>query len=101
MYVDFDLKFLFAFGLIFEFPIIMVLLAKTGLLTVPLLVHTRKYAIVAAFFIAAVLTPTPDIFNQCLMAFPLILLYEIGIFGVRCLGKSPAPIPVKDGEGLL
>lgn len=87
-YVDFNLHFLFAFGVIFEFPIAMVLLAKTGLLTVPFLVHARKYAIIAAFLIAAVLTPTPDVFNQCLMAIPMILLYEVGLLAVRLLGQS-------------
>ncbi len=92
MYVGFNLKFLFSFGLIFEFPIVMVLLSKTGLLTIPFLIHSRKYAIIAAFFIAAVLTPTPDIFNQCLMAIPLIVLYEIGILAVRFFGKSPIAI---------
>lgn len=88
LYVDFNLKFLFSFGLIFELPVVMALLSKTGILTVPFLVHNRKYAIIAAFFIAAVLTPTPDIFNQCIMAIPLILLYEIGILGVRFFGRS-------------
>jgi len=89
MYVDFNLKFLFSFGLIFEFPIVMLLLARTGLLTVPFLIHARKYAIIAAFIIAAILTPTPDIFNQSIMAIPLIVLYEIGILAVRFFGPSP------------
>ncbi len=89
-YVDFNLTFLFSFGLIFEVPIMMVLLAKTGLLTVPFLTHYRKYAIVAAFIVAAILTPTPDIFNQMMMAIPLILLYEIGIIAVRITGRSKA-----------
>jgi sec-independent protein translocase protein TatC len=88
MHVDFHLKFLFSFGLIFEFPIVMVLLSRTGLLTVPFLIHTRKYAVIAAFIIAAILTPTPDIFNQCIMAIPLIILYEIGILAVRVFGPS-------------
>ncbi|MEK7286907.1 MAG: Stp1/IreP family PP2C-type Ser/Thr phosphatase [Nitrospirota bacterium] len=88
LYVDFNLKFLFAFGLIFELPVVMAILSRTGVLTVPFLVHHRKYAIVAAFLIAAVLTPTPDLFNQFLMAIPLIILYEIGILGVRFFGKK-------------
>jgi sec-independent protein translocase protein TatC len=98
MYIGFNLKFLFSFGLIFEFPIVMVLLSKTGLLTIPFLIHSRKYAIIAAFFIAAVLTPTPDIFNQCLMAIPLIVLYEIGILAVRFFGKSPIVIKTEQEE---
>ena len=96
MYVDFHLKFLFSFGLIFEFPIVMVLLSKTGLLTVPFLIHARKYAIISSFVIAAVLTPTPDIFNQCIMAIPLILLYEIGILAVRCFGPSLSQVHMEE-----
>ncbi len=96
LYVDFNLKFLLAFGLIFELPIVMALLSKTGILTAPFLVHNRKYAIIAAFFIAAVLTPTPDIFNQCIMAIPLILLYEIGILAVRFFGRKPGPQEEKE-----
>ncbi len=88
MYIDFNLTFLFAFGLIFEIPIVMVLLSKTGLLTIPFLVHYRRVAVVLSFIIAAILTPTPDIFNQALMAIPLIILYEIGILAVRLFGKS-------------
>jgi sec-independent protein translocase protein TatC len=88
MYVDFNLKFLFAFGLIFELPIVMALLSKTGILTVPFLTHNRKYAIIIAFFSAAILTPTPDIFNQCLMALPLIILYEVGILAARFFGRK-------------
>ncbi len=95
LYVDFNLKFLFSFGLIFELPIVMALLSKTGILTVPFLVHNRKYAIITAFFIAAILTPTPDIFNQCIMAIPLILLYEVGILAVRFFGRAPVVVEEK------
>jgi sec-independent protein translocase protein TatC len=87
-YIDFNLIFLFSFGMIFEVPMVMVLLSKTGLLTVPFLTHYRKYAVVLAFIIAAILTPTPDIFNQALMAIPLMILYEIGIVAVRFFGSS-------------
>ncbi len=90
MYVDFHLKFLIAFGLVFELPVAMMFFGRTGLLTPAFLAHNRKYAILLAFFIAAVLTPTPDIFNQCLMAIPLILLYEAGILAIRIFGKKPA-----------
>jgi sec-independent protein translocase protein TatC len=91
-YIDFNLIFLFSFGMIFELPMVMVLLSKTGLLTVPFLTHYRRVAIVLAFVVAAILTPTPDIFNQALMAIPLIILYEIGIIAVRFFGPStPQP----------
>ncbi len=89
MYVDFHLKFLIAFGLVFELPVAMMLVSRTGLLTPAFLAHNRKYAVLLAFLIAALLTPTPDIFNQCLMAVPLILLYEAGILAIRIFGKKP------------
>src|SRR5207244_2486624 len=54
--------------------------------------HARKYAILGAFIAGAVLTPTPDAFNQTLMAGPLILLYEVGIICARIFGRRPAPV---------
>ncbi len=87
-YIDFNLKILLAFGLIFELPLVMVLLSKLGLLTEDFLRKNRKFAILGAFVVAAIATPTPDMFNQFLMALPLILLYEIGIFVIRILGKK-------------
>jgi len=85
-YVDFNLKILLAFALIFELPLVMVVLAKMGLLTPDLLSKNRKYAVLGAFLIAAIATPTPDIFNQVVMAVPLIILYEVGIITVRLFG---------------
>ena len=55
-----------------------------------MLAKNRKYAILGAFIAGAVLTPTPDMFNQTLMAGPLILLYEVGIICARIFGKRAA-----------
>lgn len=79
-YVDFCLKFILAFGAIFELPIIIVFLTKMGIVTPKTLARNRKFAILIAFVVAAFLTPTPDAFNQTLMAVPMILLYEVGIW---------------------
>lgn len=79
-YVDFCLKFILAFGAIFELPIFIIFLTKMGIVTPKTLARNRKYAVLAAFVIAAILTPTPDAFNQILMAIPVMLLYEIGIW---------------------
>lgn len=78
-YVDFCLKFILAFGAIFELPIILIFLTKIGLVTPQTLKRNRRFAIVLAFVAGAILTPTPDAFNQTLMAVPIILLYELGI----------------------
>ena len=79
-YVDFCLKFILAFGIIFETPVVIVFLTKLGIVTPQTLASGRRYAILFAFVAAAFLTPTPDAFNQCLMAVPMILLYELGIW---------------------
>lgn len=78
-YVDFCLKFIIAFGAIFELPIVIVFLTRMGIVTPKALAKNRKYAILLAFIIAAILTPTPDAFNQTLMAVPIYVLYEAGI----------------------
>jgi sec-independent protein translocase protein TatC len=76
-YIDFTLKFILAFGLVFELPLIIVFLTKFGFVTPQKLSRFRKYAVLLAFVAAAILTPTPDAFNQSLMAGPIILLYEV------------------------
>lgn len=79
LYVDFCLKFILAFGAVFELPIIIIFFTKMGFVTPQTLARYRKYSILVAFILAAILTPTPDIFNQTLMAVPMIILYEVGI----------------------
>jgi sec-independent protein translocase protein TatC len=94
-HVDFIIKFTLAFGAVFELPLILTMLSKMGIVTPKFLAKNRKYAVLINFIIAAVLTPTPDIFNQSLMAGPLCLLYEIGIISARIFGKrSPKAVPV-------
>ena len=90
-YVDFVLKFTVAFGLVFELPLALTLGARLGLVTPEFLSKNRKYAILINFVIAAILTPTPDAFNQVLMAGPLCLLYEVGIIAARMFGRPRAP----------
>ena len=95
-YVDFLLKFTLAFGLIFELPLAITLVARMGLVTAKQLAKNRKYAVLGAFIAAAVLTPTPDMFNQALMAGPLIILYEVGIVCARIFGKKPKAAPARE-----
>ncbi len=78
-YFSFSIKLLFAFGIIFELPVVAFFLAKMGLVTPQFLRKQRKYAILLTFVIAAILTP-PDVITQLMMAGPLIVLYEISIF---------------------
>lgn len=82
-FIDFCLVFTYGFGLIFELPVVMVLLGKLGLVDVAKLAGSRRYAILVITIVSAILTPTPDIFNLALMAIPLYLLFEVGIVGMR------------------
>jgi len=77
-YVGFLFGFVMAFGIVFELPIIIFVLCKIGVVSVEQLISLRKYIILAIFVVAAFLTP-PDVMSQCLMALPMIVLYEIGI----------------------
>ena len=86
-YFGFALKLLFAFGVVFELPVIIFFLAKLGLVTPELLKQKRKYAILLTFVTAAILTP-PDVITQCMMAGPLIILYEVGIVVSRLAHKK-------------
>ena len=93
-HIDFLLKFTLAFGLVFELPLAITLLARMGVVTARQLARHRKYAILGAFVTSAILTPTPDAFNQALMAGPLIILYEVGIVSARIFGRrASAPVP--------
>ncbi len=87
-FVSFCLLFTFAFGIVFELPLAMILLARVGLVKVGFMTRYRSYAILMIAILAAVLTPTPDAFNMMLMAVPLYLLFEIGIIGMRIWGKK-------------
>lgn len=78
-YWDFTLAIFFGFGLTFEVPVVEMLLVKLGFVTVDQLKQARRYVIVGAFVVAAVLTP-PDVLSQFMLAIPLCLLYELGIF---------------------
>ena len=80
--------FLLLSGVIFEIPIFMVFLSKIGLINVAFLNKNRKYALLINFIIAAILTPTPDIVNQLMMAGPLIVLYELSVLAVWLFGRK-------------
>ncbi len=86
-YFSFAIKLLFAFGVVFELPVVIFFLTKIGLVTPEILKRKRKYAILLTFVLAAILTP-PDVITQCMMAGPLIILYEIGIFVSRLARKK-------------
>jgi sec-independent protein translocase protein TatC len=95
-YFSLSLRLLIAFGVIFELPILMVFLAKIGIVDVAFLNKNRKYAILINFIIAAVLTPTPDIVNQLLMGVPLLVLYEVSVVAVWVFGRKKLTYEVQE-----
>jgi sec-independent protein translocase protein TatC len=78
-YLSFCMRLILAAGLVFEFPVLIYFLTKVGVVTPEFLVKNRKYAVLVAFVIAAILTP-PDVFSQVMLAVPLFLLFEVSIF---------------------
>lgn len=80
-YLDFVTRFLFGFGVAFLLPVLLMLLERAGLVTRDQLRRGRRYAVVVAFVLAAVLTP-PDVISQFMLAVPLILLYELSLIAI-------------------
>jgi len=88
-YLSFVLKLILAFGLVFEMPLFAFFLARMGIITAELMRRVRRYAILAIFIVAAILSP-PDVVSQLLMAAPMLVLYEVSIFVAAGFGKKPA-----------
>src|SRR6478752_7775674 len=85
-YFNFVLTMFLAFGVTFEIPVVVIVLVRMGLVTVAKLVDARPYVIVGAFVVAAVVTP-PDVLSQFMLAIPMCLLYEAGLFLARFVGS--------------
>lgn len=102
-YLSFSVKFLLAFGLVFEFPVVLVILARIGVIDARMMAKQRKYTILLIFIFAAIMTP-PDLISQVILAFPLMGLYELSILLARLFGKKKKSEPMKDpaeGEKVL
>ncbi len=87
-YLDLVMKLIFAFGIAFQLPVLLTLLAKVGIISSKSLKKMRRYAYVGMFIVAAILTP-PDIITQCGLALPLIALYEVSIVAARLVEPKP------------
>ena len=86
-YLSFVMTLFIAFGLTFEVPVAVILLVKTGVVTIGKLREARPYVIVGAFVIAAIITP-PDVVSQFMLAVPMCLLYEVGIMLAKFVAVS-------------
>lgn len=86
-YFSFSIRLLLAFGIVFELPVLILLLARLGVVTAKMLKKIRPYTIVGVFIVAGLMTG-PDVVSQLLMALPLLLLYEVGVVLAKVFGKS-------------
>jgi sec-independent protein translocase protein TatC len=97
-YVSFCTAFVFGFGLTFELPLILALLSYIRAVHAAFLTRNRRYAILLIAVVAAVVTPTPDVFNMSLMGGPLYILFEIGVILVKIIERKRAGVEINDSS---
>ena len=95
--LSFFMALIFGFGLVFEFPLIIFVLARVGLVTSSWLRKQRKYALLISAVVAAILTPTTDAISMMLMFVPIIIFYEVGIVVAWLFGKKKAQAQEETG----
>jgi len=94
-YLSLSMTVIFAFGMSFELPVVLILLTRVGVLSAQQLSQFRRYAIVLIFIAAAILTP-PDVISQLSLALPLMLLYELSILGAKWVEKTRPDVGAAD-----
>lgn len=97
-YLSLATTMLLAFGMVFELPLVLILLARFGLVDAGKLARFRRYNLIVAFVFGALITPGPDVISQCSIAIPFVILYEVGIVGARIFGRKREPAAAAAGE---
>src|SRR5688572_30347014 len=97
-YFSFVITMFLAFGVTFEIPIVVIVLVRMGVVSVEKLKEARPYVVVGAFVVAAIVTP-PDVLSQFMLAVPMCLLYEAGLFLARFVGKRAEATPAEAPAG--
>ncbi len=90
-------KVILGLGLVFELPVLILLLARIGVVNYKFLLRYFRHAVFAIFIVAAVITPTPDIPTQCVFAVPMVVLYLVGVLVAFLFGKRPEPSTASAG----
>ncbi|MBM3358315.1 MAG: twin-arginine translocase subunit TatC [Betaproteobacteria bacterium] len=90
-YLNFVITLFLAFGVTFEVPIVVIILTRMGVVSIEQLRNVRPYFIVGAFVISAIVTP-PDVLSQLLLAIPMCILFEVGLFAARFFGRPPQAV---------
>jgi len=97
-YFSLTLKLMLAIGLVFELPVVLILLGKFGIVNAEMLAGFRRQAALIISVASAIATPSPDAFTMLIVMVPLYLLYELSIIGVRITNKPPGSEPETDSE---
>jgi sec-independent protein translocase protein TatC len=87
-YIDTLLSMSLVMGVVFELPVVYGLMGRMGLLTDRFMAQYRRHAVVAILIVAAIITPTTDVFTLFVVALPIYLLYEVSIVVVRCFARN-------------
>ena len=87
-YYEFYSWFLLALGIVFQVPVVIFVLARIGIVTAGFLLRQFKWAVLVSFIVSAIVTPTPDVVNQTLLALPMIVLYLLGVVVAFLFGKK-------------
>jgi len=99
-YLSLAMTMMLAFGLVFELPVLMMILSRLGIANSQWFATRRKYMLIVAFVFGAIITPGPDVLSQCSIAVPFVVLYELGILGARLSREaSPVKSAAKDSVG--
>jgi len=87
-YLSFVISFLLPFGFIFELPLVILVLAKVGIVNSAFLYNKRKHILVLSFVVGAIISPTPDVLSQTMVAVPIVVMYEVSAFIVKYILKK-------------
>lgn len=95
-YLDFCFQIMLGTGVAFELPVVLLVLVRLGLVKAGTLAKVRPYAMIIIFIVAAVVTPTPDVFSQLMVGVPMVLLYEVSIWLARWQERKARTLPKDD-----